>query len=326
MANKISIIIVSFNTKHLIDRCFESVKNSVGNLDYEIIVVDNMSKDGSYDYIREKYPEVKLIQSGGNIGFAAANNLGYKSAEGEYIILLNSDAFMVEDGLKKAAEKMEKDKTIGLAGVKLIGEKGEWQPSARSFPGIFTEFVTISGLSNKYPKSKLFGKVDMTYCDQNRDIFCDWVPGAFSIIRREAIEKAGFFDERFFLYYEEVDLCKRIKEAGYKIVYWSDIKVIHIGGGSTSVFSEKLVSKSGMQMTLWRLQSQYLYYRKNYGLIKTLMSKNLERIWNYIRYKKNIKNNPAKAEESRVVLELIKKAWEYTEGGKIPPERPWKGE
>ena len=326
MANKISIIIVSFNTKHLIDRCFESVKNSVGNLDYEIIVVDNMSKDGSYDYIREKYPEVKLIQSGGNIGFAAANNLGYKSAEGEYIILLNSDAFMVEDGLKKAAEKMEKDKTIGLAGVKLIGEKGEWQPSARSFPGIFTEFVTISGLSNKYPKSKLFGKVDMTYCDQNRDIFCDWVPGAFSIIRREAIEKAGFFDERFFLYYEEVDLCKRIKEAGYKIVYWSDIKVIHIGGGSTSVFSEKLVSKSGMQMTLWRLQSQYLYYRKNYGLIKTLMSKNLERIWNYIRYKKNIKNNPAKAEESRVVLELIKKAWEYTEGGKISPERPWKGE
>ncbi|MEZ7820752.1 MAG: glycosyltransferase family 2 protein, partial [Patescibacteria group bacterium] len=93
-----------------------------------------------------------------------------------------------------------------------------------------------------------------------------------------------------------------------------------------SVFSEKLVSKSGMQMTLWRLQSQYLYYRKNSGLIKTLCSKNLEKIWNYIRYKKNIRKNPKKAEESKVVLELIEKAWKYTEGGKVSPQRPWKGE
>ena len=326
MAKKISIIIVSFNTKHLIDRCFNSVKNSAGELEYEIIVVDNMSKDGSYDHIKEKYPEVKLIQSGGNIGFAAANNLGFKSAEGEYIVLLNSDAFIVEDGLKKSVEKMEKDKRIGLGGVKLIGENGEWQPSARTFPGIFTEFSTISGLSDKYKNTRIFGKVNMTYCNQEEDIVCDWVPGAFSIIRREVIEKIGLFDERFFLYFEEVDLCRRIKKAGYKIIYWADIKVIHIGGGSTTVFSEKLVSKSGMQMTLWRLQSQYLYYRKNYGICKTLCSKYLEQVWNYIRYKKNIKKNPKKAEESKVVLELIKKAWIYTKGGEISPERPWKGE
>lgn len=326
MSKKISVIIVSFNTKHLIDRCFKSVKNSAEGIDYEIIVVDNLSNDGSYDYIKENYPEVKLVQSGGNIGFAAANNLGYKSAEGDYIVLLNSDAFMVEEGLKKAVEKMEKDKSIGLAGAKLIGEDGEWQPSARTSPGIISELFVISGISAKYPKNRLFGRPDMTYCNQDKDIICDWVPGAFSIIRREAIEKAGFFDERFFLYFEEVDLCMRIKKAGYKIVYWADIRVIHIGGGSTSVFSEKLVSKSGMQMTLWRVQSQYLYYRKNYGLIKTLMSKNLEKIWNYIRYKKNIKKNPKKAEESKVVLELIEKAWKYTEGGKVSPQRPWKGE
>lgn len=323
---KVSVIIVSFNTKHLIDRCINSLKKSSENLNYEIIIVDNGSKDGSVEYIKENYKEIILIESGGNIGFAAANNLGYKSSQGEFIILLNSDAFVENEGIARALEKMEENKSIGLAGVKLIGENGEWQPSARTFPGIMTDFYTISGLSGKYPQSRIFGKFDLTYLDQNEEIVCDWVPGAFSIIRRNVIDEVGFFDERFFLYFEEVDLCKRIKEAGYKIVYWPDIRVIHIGGGSTSFFSEKLVSKSGMQMTLWRLQSQYLYYRKNYGLLKALCSKYLEEIWNYIRYKKNIKKNPLKAEESKVVMELIKKAWKYTKGGEISPEKPWKGE
>jgi GT2 family glycosyltransferase len=165
----------------------------------------------------------------------------------------------------------------------------------------------------------------MTYADQGRDLSCDWVPGAFTIIRRSALAGTGFFDERFFLYFEEVDLCRRIKKAGWKIAYWPAITVIHIGGASTAMFSRKLVTKSGMQMSLWRLQSQYLYYRKNHGWAKAFASMAFETAFNRLRLRRNAAAAPERAEESRVMLELIKQAWAQTKGGRESPPRPWKG-
>lgn len=320
-----SIIIVSFNTKELLRKCIIEAINAAENLNYEIIVVDNNSKDGSGDMVKKEFPEIVFIQSGANIGFGAANNLGFKKAGGKYIVLLNSDAFIIGDSLKISLDKIKSDSRIGLVGGKLRGEKNEWQPSARTFPSIINDLFILSGLSDKYKTSKLFGKPDMTYKNQEEEFECDWVPGAFSIIRREAIE-GNIFDERYFLYSEEVDMCLQLKRRGWKILYCPEIEVIHLGGASTSFFSDKLVSKLGMQMTLWRLQSQYLYYRKNFGFFKSLSSKYLEQIWNYLRYKKNIKKNPKKAKESKIILELIKKAWKNTNSGIFSPEKPWKGE
>jgi GT2 family glycosyltransferase len=322
---KVSVIIVSYNTKDLLKRCFDSVRDSAEGVKCEIIVVDNGSKDGSAELIKNGFPELTLIESAENSGFARANNLGYERCGGEYIVLLNSDAFLVGKSLALAIDLMDRHLEVGLAGGRLIGEDGSWQPSARSFPGIWNEFLTLSGLAGRYKESRIFGRPDMTYLDQSQELACDWVPGAFTIIRRSVIEETGFFDEQFFLYYEEVDLCRRIKKSGWKIAYWPAVTIIHLGGVSTGTFSQKLVSKSGKQMGLWRLQSQYLYYRKNHGLIKALLSKHLESMFNVLRLMRNASRNPEKAEESRMMLALIRQAWVQTKGGTESPPRPWKG-
>jgi len=324
-APKASIIIVSYNTKALLERCFDSVRASAGALAYEIIVVDNGSSDGSVEYVKENFPSVALIESAENLGFAAANNLGFKKARGEYVVLLNSDAFLVGDSLATSVRLMDAAPEVGLAGGRLVGEDGSWQPSARSFPGIWNDFLTLSGLAGRYRESRIFGRPDMTYIDQDRDLSCDWVPGAFTIVRKPILDELGAFDERYFLYFEEVDLCRRIKRAGWKIAYWPAIKVIHIGGASTAMFSRKLVTKSGMQMSLWRLQSQYLYYRKNRGGPTAFASMALERSFNRLRLRRNAADRPERAEESRVMLDLIRQAWVQTKGGRESPPRPWKG-
>ena len=322
---RVSVIIVSYNTRELLGRCIASARESAGDLPCEIVVVDNGSRDGSADYVRREHPEAKLVESGLNLGFAKANNVGYGLSSGEYVVLLNSDAFLVGDSLAAAARLMDGRPEVGLAGGRLIGEDGGWQPSARSFPGIANDFLTISGLAAKYKRSPIFGRPDMTYIDQGRELLCDWGPGAFTIIRRSAIEEVGFFDERFFLYYEEVDLCRRIKRAGWKIAYWPAVTGIPVGVGSSAMFSRKLVTKSGMQMSLWRLQSQYLYYRKNHGLSTAFASMAFERAFNRLRLLRNAFASADKARESRVMLELIDHAWAHTRGGRVSPPRPWKG-
>jgi GT2 family glycosyltransferase len=322
---RISVIVVSFNTRQLLKRCLDSIRESSGTLPYEIIVVDSGSSDDSVDYLKREFPEVTLIESTENIGFAKANNIGFGKASGQYVVLLNSDAFLVGNSLVAAVELMDRHPDVGLAGGRLIGEDGNWQPSARSYPSIWNDFLTLSGLADRYRRSRIFGRPDMTYIDQNRDLYCDWVPGAFTIIRKEIIERIGLFDERFFLYFEEVDLCKRMRKAGWKIVYWPAITVIHIGGASTSSFSKKLVTKSGMQMSLWRLQSQYLYYRKNHGWAKAFASMAFEAAYNHIRLSRNAAANPEKAEESRAMIRLIDQAWTLTRGGRVSPPKPWKG-
>jgi GT2 family glycosyltransferase len=322
---KASVIIVSYNTRGLLKRCIDAVRDSAVGLSHEIIVVDNGSRDGSAEYLRKEFADVILIESAENIGFAGANNAGYERASGEYIVMLNSDAFLVGDSLAASVALMDRHPEVGLAGGRLVGEDGAWQPSARSFPGLWNHFLTLTGLAGKYSKSRFFGRPDMTWIDQDRELLCDWVPGAFSIVRRPILERLGFFDERFFLYFEEVDLCRRIRKAGWKVAYWPSIRVIHLGGASTAGFSRKLVTKSGMQMSLWRLQSQYLYYRKNYGWGKAFASMAFESAFNFVRLRRNVAKDPDKAEESRVVLGSIRQAWAQTKGGKVSPPRPWKG-
>jgi hypothetical protein len=152
------------------------------------------------------------------------------------------------------------------------------------------------------------------------------VPGAFSIIRRSALEKVGYFDEAFFLYYEEVDLCHRIKDAGYELWYWPDIEVIHYGGESSKTVASLSMSKSGAQLTLWRMRSQFLYYRKYLGSSAWLVKKQ-EQWWHGLRAWKNARSGDpmrrSKAEDSQKIVELLDRAWAETNGGRLSPERPW---
>jgi hypothetical protein len=208
-----------------------------------------------------------------------------------------------------------------------VGRDDGWQPSARLFPSLLNDFLTLSGLSGRYSKSRFFGRFDRTWADQNEPADVDWVPGAFSIFRRELLEEVGYFDENFFLYYEEVDLCRRIRAAGYRIRYWPDVVVMHLGGESSKTVTDIAFSKSGSQLALWRMRSAFLYYRKHHGPAAAWRIMQLERCWHTLRHRKNQGSadpeHLEKAQSSLTIVQLLEKVWEETAGGKVSPPRPW---
>lgn len=322
----VSIVVVSFNTKALLRECLQSIADESEGLVVQTIVVDNDSKDGSPQLVKEEFPEVELIETGVNLGFAGANNVGFKQCRGRYVVLLNSDAFLQPGSLRLSVKKMDEDPAIGLGGARLVGRDGSWQPSARMFPSVLNDFLTLSGLAAKYSQSKFFGRVDRTWASPDEEADVDWVPGAFSIVPRGLLEKIQYFDEDFFLYYEEVDLCRRIKKLGYRVCYWPDVVVVHVGGESTRSTGKK-VSKSGNQVALWRMRSELLYYRKHHGALGAFLAKQLDQKWHAMRALRNSmkgdEDSQWKADEFRELAELMERAWSDTKGGKISPPRPW---
>ncbi len=319
---ELSVVIISFNTRQLLDECLQSLIKESQGISLEIIIVDNASRDGSADYVEAHYPSVRLVRSTFNLGFAAANNLAFKIAQGIYIALLNSDAFLQEGALRKALERIKASPSVGLAGGRLIGRDGRWQPSARLFPSLLIEFLQLSGLEGKYASSRFFGQFNRTWASPEESCATDWVPAAFAIIPKHILNELGGFDERFFLYYEEVDLCRRIKAAGYQIQYWGDVVVIHIGGESSKTVENHTFSSKDAQLVLWRMRSELLYYRKHHGWLGAYAVKSLEIGWHRMRAWKNWRQRD-KAEESRTIMRLMKQAWKETQGGRVSPSRPW---
>jgi len=322
-----SIIIVSFNTRDLLRECLQTLQCGGAGASYETIVIDNASRDGSADMVADEFPEARLIRSEINLGFAAANNRGFEIARGRYIVLLNSDAFLRPGALRLSIEHMNGDPDAGLGGGRLVGRDDSWQPSARMFPSLLNEILMITGLAAKYPRSRFFGRADRTWADPLCPAPVDWVPGAYSIIRRSVLERVGFFDERFFLYCEEVDLCRRIKAANNKIWYWPDIIAVHLGGESAKTIKTHKVSTGGSQLILWRMRAQLLYYRKHHGAVGAWSAMLFESWWNRLRALRNIFSHSderrATAAEAQSTVALMKQAWADTQGGKLSPQRPW---
>ena len=326
----LSVVIVSFNTCEVLRRCLQALEEEGAwlrseQLGLEVIVADNGSSDGSELMVSREFPHVRVIRIGRNIGFAAANNLMFAEARGQYIVLLNSDAFLCPGALKRALEHMESMPEAGMGGARLIGEDGCWQPSARQFPCLLNDFMTLSGLAHRFRESTFWGRADRTWADPMEPSDTDWVPGAFSIIRASVLRQLGGFDENFFLYYEEVDFCRRIKAAGYMVRYWPDVVVVHLGGESSKNMPHVVRSKLGSQLTLWRLRSGFLYYRKHHGSAAWRVF-TLERGWHALRFVRNIVSGRAgreKAAESQAMMALTRRAWDDTKGGRVSPPRPW---
>ena len=323
---KISVIIVSFNTRDLLRECIESLLREAGGVSHEIIVVDNASHDGSMEMVAAEFPDVRLIRNDHNLGFAGANNRAFEIARGAYLVLLNSDAFPGPNGLALSIMHMENNPRAGIGGARLIGRDGSWQPAARMFPSPLNEFLKISGLAASYPSSRFIGRADRTWADPDQAAAVDWVPGAYCIIRRDVLDKVGGFDERFFLYYEEVDLCRRIAAAGYEAWYWPDVVVVHLGGESSKATGLEL-SSSGSQLTLWRMRSELLYYRKHHGAFGAWSAMLLESWWNRVRALRNTHVGGSRGRDkfraARATIMLMNQAWAETRGGEISPPRPW---
>jgi GT2 family glycosyltransferase len=320
-----SIVIVSFNTREILRECLQSVLLESRGLMVEVLVVDNTSSDGSPEMIEKEFPQVRLLRAGTNLGFGAANNLALQQACGRYFILLNSDAFLQPGALAISIRHMDENPDCGLAGGRLTGRDGQLQPSSRSFPSLVGEVIVITGLAARFPKSRFFGRSDRTWADDREPAEVDWVPGAFCIIRPAALVRAGLFNPAFFLYCEEVDLCVRIKGSGYKICYWPDVSIIHIGGESSRQLNID-VSSTGAQVVLWRMRSTLLYYRMHHGW-RVHAAKWLELAMYAVRIVRNrFSRDPVRQQRSRysrALIRLMNQAWEDTRGGNISPPRPW---
>ena len=261
----VTVIVINYNTAHLLDQLFAALKAARNGLRYQVVVVDNASRDQSVQILHTQYPCVELIENKENIGFARANNQALARASGRYVLLLNTDAFVSSDTLSKTVEYMETHPGCGVLGVKLVGRDGSLQPSCRYFPTPWNVFLASTGLKWLFPGAHLVDDMSWDHASVRE---CDWVPGCYYLVRREVIERVGLFDPRYFLYFEEVDHCHAVRRAGWSVVYYPFTQVVHLGGESAA--SAGPLTASSRQISALQIESQMLYFRKQYGLVGML--------------------------------------------------------
>lgn len=231
---KLSIIIVTYKVPFFLEQALYSVRKAIENIEAEVIVVDNNSRDNTGSILKNKFPEVNYIVNEINVGFSKANNQGFAVAKGEYILFLNPDTVLREDTLFKILSMIEKDSTIGGIGVKMIDGKGEFLPeSKRGFPSPKVAFYKVFGLSRLFPKSKKFNQYHLGHLDPDKNQDVDVLSGAFMMIPKKVLDEIGLWDEDFFMYGEDIDLSFRIKKAGFRNIYFADSTIIHYKGEST---------------------------------------------------------------------------------------------
>ena len=237
----VSIIIVTWNSQDFIRNCLDSIFLLPDRVHSEIIIVDNGSSDETVKIVREFYPEANLIENKANLGYAKANNQGIEQAQGRYVLLLNPDTQLMDDSLSSMYELMEGNLRIGASGPKLLNPDRSTQGSCREFPRFSTLIWEFTGLSRFFPNSKTFGGWRMGYFAFDRPREVDQPMGSCLMLRRETLEEVGSFDENFSMFFNDVDLCYRIKQAGWKIYFHPDAQVIHHKGASTRKAKRKMI-------------------------------------------------------------------------------------
>lgn len=260
----LSIVIASWNTKNLLDQCLASIYKETQNISFEIFVVDNASSDGSTEMVRDKYPQVKLIANQKNRGFAAANNQALKYASGRYILFLNPDTIILENALDKGARMMDERREIAILGAKTFNGELTRQRTVAQNPNLLSQIFLLIKLKYLFPKSKIIKKYhhfDFNYDKEN--LVGGHIQGSFMLIKKEVLDKIGSFDENFFIWFEEVDLCFRAIKAGYKILYSPEIKIIHYGGESfkqvMTLKKQRMYNRS-LFYYFWKNKPRWQYY------------------------------------------------------------------
>jgi len=330
----VSVIVTSYNNRDLVRECLEALLAECARLPVgvaaEVVVVDNASSDGTADMVEREFSNssipVRVFRNYVNLGFGGANNRGMEEARGRYLLLLNSDAFFHPGALAKALDHMDANPDAGVGGARLVGRDGSWQPSGRMFHSIWRDAIVLTGLSMRFPHSHVFGAPDRTWANPDEPADVDWVVGAFFLLRREALVKTGLFDPIFFVYCEEVDLCRRVKAADFRVLYWPDVVVTHIGGETLKRDKSLLFSNAGSHVVLWRMRSTLLYYRKNHGWQAWLAYWLEVGFFSMRRVINALSSDPVRhehAKEFALMVKSMRQAWAETNGGRISPPQPW---
>lgn len=230
----VSVIIINWNTKEILRDCLTSVYEQAGDVDYEVIVVDNASTDGSVEMVKNDFEQAVLIENAENRGFATANNQGIAIAKGRYVLLLNSDTVVLDGAIARTVDFADAHPRAGVTGCRVLNPDRTLQSTCFMFPSVLNMFLSSTYLYKLFPRSRFFGRERMTWWDRNDTREVDVVTGCFMLVRREAIDQVGPMDERFFMYAEETDWCYRFKKSGWQIMFTPAAEIVHLGGQSTA--------------------------------------------------------------------------------------------
>lgn len=251
----LSVIIVNWNGKGLLSRCLDSMFRNTREIEYEVLVVDNGSDDGSADMVERDFPEVLLLRNRSNEGFSKACNQGIRASRGIRILLLNSDTVVQDNAIKEMAVFLDQHPNGGIAGCMLLNEDGSYQKSAGKVRNVANEMKEKLIRFGLYRRIRPLCRFEERFAGRVRST--DWVSGAFLLIRRSVVDEIGLLDESMFLFFEDIEWCARAREAGWNVLYNPNVRIIHSGG--------KSVGKARQVTSLEYRRSQLLFYKKRYG-------------------------------------------------------------
>jgi GT2 family glycosyltransferase len=259
---QISVITVSTNSKEHIRNCLTSLRQQTHDVEYEVIVVDNASTDGTPEMVKTEFPWVKLVENPRNLGFGTANNRGAAIATGEILCFYNDDTIQTQNTLKAVYDKMRSDHTLGVLGFHLTFTDGKHQDSIRRYPTWRDQAVILTKLHNFFPNVPSIRRYLAQDIDYTKEQEVDQLMGACMVIRADVFRAVKGFDEEFFVWFEEIDLEKRIKEQlGLRIVYWPGAEMVHVKGAT---FGKAM----SVQAQEWFNDSMRHYFRKHHGVFQ----------------------------------------------------------
>lgn len=256
MTPRLSICIVSWNTRDYLRACLQSLRETAGELQTEIIVVDNASTDGSAEMVRDEFPETTLIANSVNQGYARGNNQALRAASGEFRLLLNPDVVVLEKSMHEMIAAMARHPRAAAVAPKLLNPDGSLQRSCRTFPYPAVIAYEALGLARLFPRSKRFGAYRMGWWNYDKEQTVEQPMASALLLRWTALAEIGLFDETFPIFFNDVDLCQRIWDAGWEIWFTPRAQVIHHGGASTKQVRRQMILESH--------RSLLRYYEKHY--------------------------------------------------------------
>ena len=254
---KLTVIIVNYNVKYYVEQCLRSLERALEGIEAEVVVVDNHSKDSSVEYLKERFPKVRIIVSQHNQGFAWANNIAIRKSQSDYVLLLNPDTIVGEGTIRMCTDFMDSHERAGGIGVMMLKSNGEKaRESRRGLPTPMTSLYKMTGLCDRFPESRRFGKYYMGYLPWDEKVQIEVISGAFCMLRRKAIDEVGMLDEDFFMYGEDIDLSYRLLKGGWENWYMP-AKIVHYKGESTQ--------KSSFRYVHVFYEAMLIFFRKHYS-------------------------------------------------------------
>ena len=299
----VSVVVVNWNTCGILRDCLYSVFEQTKNIDYEVIVIDNASTDGSVEMVKKDFPQVTLIENSENRGFATANNQGIEIAKGRYVLLLNSDTILLDDAINKTLSFADTHQETGAVGCQVWENSETIQMTCFRFPSVANLFLSTFWLNKIFKHNRILGREWMLWWGRDEEREVDVITGSFMLVRRKAIDEVGLMDEDYFLYYEETDWCYRFKKAGWKILFWPGAKILHWHGGSNSS------KQDALKMFVQFQKSLLIFFRKHYGRLHCIAARLLLIVslglrccsWILVVSLKRVLGNNIKSEKEKII-------------------------